>query len=205
MRDALADLEAWSHIWVIYLFHRRGDGWRPKVQPPRSDTKRGVLATRSPHRPNPIGISALKLLRVDDCILHVSNVDMLDGTPVLDIKPYVAYTDAIAEANDGWLKDDPRPRWQVTFAERAARDVAWLAARGVVLEVEKALSLGPRPHAYRRIKREGEGYVLAIKDWRVRFDAASGVIHVRAIESGWRDEQIDRDPALEIHRAFRAR
>ena len=64
MRDAVCDLEAWTHLWIVYVFHERGEGWSPKVQPPRSDRRRGVLATRSPHRPNPIGLSAVRLERV---------------------------------------------------------------------------------------------------------------------------------------------
>ena len=84
---ALSDLERWSHIWVLYWFHENAD-WRPKVTPPRSSEKRGVFATRAPHRPNPIGLSAVSLERVEGCTLHIRGADMIDGTPVLDIKPW---------------------------------------------------------------------------------------------------------------------
>lgn len=191
MRDALSDLAEWSHLWVIFVFHDRKEGWSPKVQPPRSDVKRGVFATRSPHRPNPIGISVVRLLRIEDCTLHISDLDMIDGTPVLDIKPYVPYADAIANANDGWLREDPREAWSVSFEERAKQTLAWLADRGVDLEeaITTALALGPQPHAYRRIKRDGETSILAIKDWRVRFTHADRTIRVLAIESGYREGQ----------------
>lgn len=84
---ALEDLAHWELIWVIFWFHLN-PGWRPKVLPPRSTTgRKGVFATRSPHRPNPIGMSVVRLERVDGLILHIRDADMLDGTPVLDLKP----------------------------------------------------------------------------------------------------------------------
>src|SRR5690606_8897037 len=77
----LVDLATWSHIWVLFWFHQNA-GWRPKVLPPRSLRRRGVFATRAPHRPNPIGLSCVRLMNVQDLTLHVRGVDMLDGTPV---------------------------------------------------------------------------------------------------------------------------
>ena len=86
---ALEDLAGWERVWVIFWFHHNA-GWRPKVLPPRSQSgRKGVFSTRSPHRPNPLGLSALRLEEVDGLRLHVRGVDLLDGTPVLDIKPYV--------------------------------------------------------------------------------------------------------------------
>ena len=100
---ALSDLGCWQYIWVLFWFDRN-DGWRPKVLPPRSRSgRKGVFATRSPHRPNPLGLSAVRLERVEGLTLHVSDVDMLDGTPVLDIKPYVPYADAFPGARAGWI------------------------------------------------------------------------------------------------------
>ena len=100
---ALSNLAEWQFIWVLFWFDRN-EGWRPKVLPPRSRSgRKGVFATRSPHRPNPLGLSAVRLERVDGLTLHVRDVDMLDGTPVLDIKPYVPYADAYPESKAGWL------------------------------------------------------------------------------------------------------
>lgn len=202
MRDALSDLEMWTHIWVIYLFHERGEGWSPKVQPPRSDVTRGVLSTRSPHRPNPIGISAVRLDRIDGCTLHVTGVDMIDGTPVLDIKPYVPYTDAIDEAGDGWLRADPSGPWALEYTAEATERLAWLASHGIDLQtpIEAALKLGPEPHAYRRIKKDGEAWVLAIKDWRARFsihEDRNRTLRVETVRSNWRLDQAEG-----VHRGF---
>ena len=117
--DALSDLEGFDRIWLVFWFDR-SVGWKPKVLPPRSDAKRGVFATRSPHRPNPIGLTAVRLERVSGLVLHVRDLDLVDGTPVLDIKPYIPYADAFPEAGAGWLQGfDPRPAWTVAFEPAA--------------------------------------------------------------------------------------
>jgi tRNA (adenine37-N6)-methyltransferase len=105
MRLALQDLDRFSHIWIIYWMHLN-QGWNPTVIPPREPrVRRGILATRAPHRPNPIGLSAVRLLGIEGTVLRIRGLDMLDGTPVLDIKPYLPYADTIADANSGWLED----------------------------------------------------------------------------------------------------
>ncbi|PLX96247.1 MAG: tRNA (N6-threonylcarbamoyladenosine(37)-N6)-methyltransferase TrmO [Desulfuromonas sp.] len=99
---ALQDLDGFSHLWLIYALHR-SEGWRCTVKPPRGGPKRGVLATRAPHRPNPIGLSAVELLAVEGRKLNLRGVDLLNATPILDIKPYVPYADAFPEARAGWI------------------------------------------------------------------------------------------------------
>ena len=98
----LRDLEDFERIWLLYVFHRN-DGWRSTVKPPRGGPKRGVLATRSPHRPNSIGMSAVKLEKIEGRRLYLLGVDLLDGTPILDIKPYVPYADAFPNSAAGWI------------------------------------------------------------------------------------------------------
>ena len=102
--SALRGLEGFERIWVIFAFHR-SEGWAPLVKPPRGQGRKGVLATRSPHRPNPIGLSALELVGIEGRVLTVRGMDLLDGTPVLDIKPYVPYADAFPEAKAGWIDE----------------------------------------------------------------------------------------------------
>lgn len=99
---ALQDLDEFDHLWLVSWFHLNGPRRKPLVRPPRGGPKRGVLSTRSPHRPNPIGLTAVRLLGVQGRTLTVSGIDLLDGTPILDIKPYVPGFDAL-EASDGWL------------------------------------------------------------------------------------------------------
>jgi tRNA-Thr(GGU) m(6)t(6)A37 methyltransferase TsaA len=106
LQNALKDLSGFSHIWVVFWFnHSRG--WNSQVVPPRDVRKRGLFATRAPHRPNPIGMSAVRLLQVQGLMIRVRGLDMLDGTPVLDIKPYVPYCDAIPNAKAGWVDTLP--------------------------------------------------------------------------------------------------
>lgn len=100
----LRDLDGFGRIWLIFAFHL-SEGWAPLVQPPRGPkAKRGVLATRSPHRPNAIGLSSVELLAVEGRTLRLRGVDLLDGTPVLDVKPYVPYADAFPQARAGWIE-----------------------------------------------------------------------------------------------------
>ena len=201
--DALADLADFSHVWVVFWFDR-ATGWRPKVQPPRDTRKRGVFATRAPHRPNPIGLSALAVERVEGLSVYVKGVDALDGTPVLDLKPYVPYTDAIPDASHGWLaSSDPRPAWRVSFAPLAEAQLAWLhREHGIDLRTQlvRALSLGPQPHAYRRIRRVREGFRIAVKDWRAAFTVDGDAIVVSRIETGHRRRDVVADATLAAHR-----
>jgi tRNA-Thr(GGU) m(6)t(6)A37 methyltransferase TsaA len=215
---ALLDIEGWDHIWVLFWFHHNA-GWRPKVLPPRSTSgRKGVFATRSPHRPNPIGMSAVRLERIEGLTLHVQDIDMLDGTPVLDLKPYVAYTDAIIDARNGWLDDDARAAtdpiaaFEVQWDDAAAEQAAWVEARtslALRARVTATLTLGPEPQPYRRIRRDGAGFVLAVKDWRARFSVEGRRVCVHEIRSGYRDSQLSGanrcDADLSAHREFRGR
>jgi len=217
---ALEDLASWELIWVIFWFHLN-TGWRPKVLPPRSTTgRKGVFSTRSPHRPNPIGLSVVRLDRVEELTLYIRDADMLDGTPVLDIKPYIAYTDSHPNAGSGWLQEASRPReaqvqpsdpvnaYQVQFDALAADQAAWIESHaGLTIRerIESTLSLGPEPHPYRRIRRLPDGMQLAVKEWRVRFSITERNVRVLEIGSGFRDSQIasaDADDALKVHRGF---
>jgi tRNA-Thr(GGU) m(6)t(6)A37 methyltransferase TsaA len=218
LEHALDDLAGWEFLWVIFWFHRNA-GWRPKVLPPRSRSgRKGVLSTRSPHRPNPLGLSVVRLERIEGLTLHVTDIDMLDGTPVLDIKPYVAYTDAIPAARSGWLEGagppfpggapgDPIAAWQVAFEALAAEQCAWIEARtglALRLRIGATLALGPEPHPYRRMRRNGDALQLAVKEWRVRCTVQGREIRVLEITSGYKAAQLaGAPPEAEPHRAHR--
>ena len=124
--DALRGLEGYSHLWLIWGFSEgfvsrsddRSAKWNPTVRPPRlgGNTRMGVFATRSPNRPNPIGLSVVKLEKIDGTDLYVSGIDMVDNTPIYDIKPYLPHIDAIPESKRNalieCLRGDPRPSYQ---------------------------------------------------------------------------------------------
>jgi tRNA-Thr(GGU) m(6)t(6)A37 methyltransferase TsaA len=216
----LEDLDSWRYIWVLFWFHLNTD-WRPKVRPPRSNDKKGVFATRSPHRPNPIGLSVVELCRIEGHTLYVKGVDMVDGTPVLDLKPYVPYADNVP-GNAGWLApadfeppqmEDPGPRWQTSWSEPAAVQVAWLEQRtGVSLRIpiEQRLSLG-HGHYYRRTWHDGEDLIMAYRSWRVRCSAQDTTLTVKAITSGYSADDLQHGPssvarwpedAIAVHREY---
>ncbi len=211
IEHALEDLASWELIWVIFWFHHN-PGWRPKVLPPRSTSgRKGVFATRSPHRPNPIGMSVVRLERVDGLILHIRDADMLDGTPVLDLKPYVAYTDAHPEAGNGWLLQEARPSdpvraYDVQFETLAAEQAVWIETHtGLAIgeRIRTTLELGPEPHPYRRIRPFDGALQLAVKEWRVRFAVSGRDVRVIEIDSGFRASQLaGADPSLRAHRDF---
>jgi tRNA-Thr(GGU) m(6)t(6)A37 methyltransferase TsaA len=217
---ALADLDTFRHIWVLFWFHLN-EGWRGKVLPPRSITRRGVFATRSPYRPNPIGLSVLRLERIEGLVLHVLDVDMIDGTPVLDIKPYIPYTDAIATADHGWLEDedmpnlgaapaDPKARFEVRIEPLAAEQMEYLRTTcdtDLAPRVREMLSAGPSPHPYRRIRAVGSGFILAVQQWRVAFTVSGALVVVERVHTGYRPSELfGKDaPELEIPRRYTER
>ncbi len=217
VHEALQDLDRFRVIWLVVWFDRN-HGFKPLVTPPRTPKqRRGVFATRSPYRPNPIGLSAVELVERRGLEIVIRGHDLLDGTPVLDIKPYIAYADARPDAGNGWLDDVDDALGTLGYAvfwnERAAAQATWIHAQlGLDLRrhATRELSMGPDPHPYRRIQRK-EGYrQLAIRDWRVRFEHSGATVFVTELRSGYRDGVLNgvepdaADPrVLELHRRFR--
>lgn len=216
--QAIADLVGFDRIWVLYWFHRNTH-WKPLVLPPRGGrVKRSVFATRSPHRPNPLGLSVLRLLEVRGRTLRVADVDLLDGTPVFDIKPYVAYADAFPDARGGWLdevaRDDQPARFEVRWSPHASAQRAWLRDVFGVLVGDVAvvaLARDPAPHPYRRILHDADGaLMIAEKSWRLHFRVDDVVVVVTRLSSGYRGDVVaaSADDAMldgAAHRAFHAR
>lgn len=154
--QAVEELGSFSHLWIIFVFHQHaGMPWHPRIQPPRAEIKKvGVFASRSPHRPNPIGISAVKLEKIDfnaegGIEIHVSGVDILDGTPVLDIKPYLPYADSIPEASSGWAESEIS-RFPVSFSEAALAELEKRKDPRLKSLIEQTLALDPRPISQRK-------------------------------------------------------
>lgn len=154
LSDALDGLEGFSHLWLIFVFHENmNKGVKTKVHPPRLEGEKiGLFATRTPHRPNPIGLSVVKLDRIEAGTLHLRGVDLLHGTPILDIKPYVPQADLIADASSGWTQNRPERTIEVDFSSQALSDLTRLlgqAAKQAASAIAELLQLDPRPVFYR--------------------------------------------------------
>jgi tRNA-Thr(GGU) m(6)t(6)A37 methyltransferase TsaA len=198
---AVEDLRGFEYIWIIWWFHKNST-WRPKVRPPRGEgTKRGLFATRSPHRPNPIGISAVKLLAVDGLKITVGECDLVDGTPILDIKPYIPAVDSFPNANTGWLKDvedfyEKEPTYLVKFSERAEKENAWLKERGVnfINRAIKILEIDPSENRTRRIKQHGANlYRMGCAEWRLFFSVNGNEVEIQYFRPGYTVEKLQAD------------
>lgn len=189
--EAVRGLEGFSHIWVTFVFHARlGEKWSPTVRPPRLGGNRriGVFASRSPLRPNPIGLSAMELERIEAApgrvLLHLKGVDLLDGTPVLDIKPYLPYSDSIPGATGGFAPEAPVAPFTVRFSPEAL--AACAAAKDSAPELEalirQILAHDPRPAYYGKGGRRAFGMRLFDFDvkWEVDGDAVLVTGIVRA-------------------------
>lgn len=155
-RDAaFGGLEGFSHLWLVFVFHDCVEaGWKPTVRPPRLGGRRkvGVFASRAPYRPNPIGISAVANLGLErrgpKLLLHLGGVDLLDGTPVLDIKPYVPYADSIPDAQAGFAVETPGKSWPVGFSDAATTQIAAVDPDGskqLARLIIQVLEQDPRP------------------------------------------------------------
>lgn len=179
--DAFRGLELFSHIWLIWGFSEaEREGWSATVRPPKlgGNTRVGVFATRSPYRPNAIGLSSVRLHRIeehamDGPILHVLGADLMDGTPIYDIKPYLRFTDSHPDASMGFTDDPSAQRRQVVF-EEAAKDA--IPSEQLFL-LEELLANDPRPSYH----NDGRVYGMAFGQLEVKFSADGDVIRVHRI------------------------
>ncbi len=151
-QDSLQGLEEFSHLWVIFAFHKNSEDSRfhAKVHPPRlSGEKVGVFASRSPHRANPLGLSLVKIEKVEPTGVWVSGVDMIEGTPIFDIKPYLSYVEARPEATGGWAAEAPPTPWKVEFLCQHKLE-KWKARQPDIEElIVNTLRMDPRPTVYK--------------------------------------------------------
>lgn len=217
--DALRDLEGFSRIWLVWWFHRN-TRWRPLVLPPRGPARRrGVFATRSPHRPNPIGMTAVTLVSIQGSTLTVGSNDLIDGTPILDIKPYLPAVDAHPHESIGWLAsiEDRKnaPRCTVAVAPLAEEQIVWLREEWRVDFISRAselLAIDPSPHRTRRIKQITDTISrMGCGGWRLYFSVEGDTVTIREVASGYPEHLLldtkeytaffDREAQL----AFRAR
>lgn len=211
LEQALDDLDGFDRIWIIFQFHHNPE-WKSKVMPPRGPrVKRGVFATRAPYRPNALGLSCVRLLKVEGLRVIVEGADLLDGTPVLDIKPYLPYADSFPDARVGWLEGAEAAKWNVSFSQTADRQIEWLENNGVTqLQgfIHGQLEFEPLDRKRKRVEKTAEGFCLSYRTWRVDFtaDEEARTILVKQVRSGYTESELldSKDPYgdKEQHRTF---
>lgn len=176
--ETVRGLDGFSHVWIIFVFHAtQQQGWKPTVRPPRlgGNTRMGVFATRSTFRPNPIGLTVAELCGIQvqgsQITLELKGADLLDGTPVLDIKPYLPYADAIPTARAGYAPDAPAAPLAVRFSAQAAaqcrqKQAQWHTdVHGLITQI---LAQDPRP-SYQHSQQDGRVYAMRLYDFDLRW------------------------------------
>lgn len=219
--QALIGLEEFDRIWLIYSFHQNQD-WKPMVNVPRlPDEKKGVFATRSPYRPNPLGLSCVRLLEVRGRILSVCECDLLDGTPIYDIKPYINYADRFDAKQAAWLEQAESQEYQIVIPEYMAKKIdfaAKIANLNFRQFIQSNLRFEPLRADRKRVevlRTEDSGEILgriAYRTWRLQFSVneEQRKIFVLDLFSGYSKEELsnlDNDPYgdKKIHQRFIAK
>ena len=191
--NAFSDLQEFSHLWLVFIFHKNSnrDRWSPTVRPPRlgGNKRVGVFATRSPSRPNPIGLSLVEFHGIKQVggkiFLQLGNIDLVDGTPVIDIKPYIPYADARPDALAGFAQKSPEPLMEVRFSTQALQMLRQVEAcypelKQLICEV---LQQDPRP-AYKKNKPDLKTYAVNLSEFNISWvneGLLTTVINIEAI------------------------
>ena len=188
--ECVRGLEQCSHIWLVFIFSESvAAGWNPTVRPPRlgGNKRMGVFATRSPFRPNPLGLSAVKLIAIEQnkqgIELVISGADLLDGTPILDIKPYLPYSDSIDDAECGFAEQIELLAQPVSFSAQAEAAIEQLNTelnQPVKQQIIELLRCDPRP-AYKKQEHSRE-YGVKLHNANIRFQVLENEIRVTSIE-----------------------
>ena len=189
-RLSLRGIEDFSHLWILFVFHRQNyKNWKPLVNPPRlgGNQSVGVYATRSPNRFNPIGMSAVQFSHMEttatEIQLHIQGGDFLDQTPVLDIKPYVPYADAIADATSAWATP-PNSMKAVQWSQEASEMLNIIAEQHPHFQnlVEESLLQDPRP-GYERGKdgKPGAQWFMRIQDYEIAWSVIDHVVQINQL------------------------
>lgn len=181
--ETLRGLETFTHLWVLYLCHK-SESWRETIRPPRLGGKKklGVFATRSPHRPNPIGLSVVKIKSINpDHSITIYGADILDGSPLLDIKPYLSMWDSIPEANNGWVDNTPQlEALEVIIHPDALQDFNNLDLYTQSI-IKETLRWDPRP-AYS--KDDGRSFTHRINQFDITWSKLDESIQILGIRPG---------------------
>jgi tRNA-Thr(GGU) m(6)t(6)A37 methyltransferase TsaA len=190
--NAFKGLDTFSHIWLTFGFHQNSvEKWKPLVRPPRlgGNEKVGVFASRSSFRPNGLGMSVVKLIdietRMHSTSLKIECPDMLDGTPIFDIKPYIAYSDSIMDAQCGFAQEEPQAKLAVKFTKQSVLELNYLEPElpnNIEQLISEALSLDPRPAYHHKESNSDRIYGIRLYDFNIRWRVKSGCAEVISIQ-----------------------
>jgi tRNA-Thr(GGU) m(6)t(6)A37 methyltransferase TsaA len=191
--DAFRELTDYSHVWLTFVFHANlRQQWKPTVRPPRlgGNQRVGVFASRSPFRPNPLGLSVVRLDRLEleskRVTLYLSGIDLMDGTPVLDVKPYIPYADSIIEARSGYAQTAPTEEYEIRFSPAAEQTLETLPseeAEPLRHLIRHILALDPRP-GYRRGTDEQRRYGMRLYDYDLHWEIEQNQVTVVDLVAG---------------------
>ncbi len=206
--QALEELEQFDRIWVVYSFHLNKN-WKPKITPPRSDKKIGLFATRSPHRPNQIGLSCVEIEKVVGRKIYIKNFDLINNTPILDIKPYIPYCDSFPNATTGWLPETTTA-YSIEVTEGCTSQIKWVLEHtdfDLLSFAQVQLGEDPLNKKRKRVKQTSETTAtLAYRTWRIHFTIKAQTIVLTSISSGYTAQDqldpIDKYLDKATHRAF---
>lgn len=216
--QALESLEGFERVWLVFGFHE-SHGWLPKVRPPRGDgEKRGVFATRSPHRPNRIGLSCVRLLKINGRSLLIEGHDLLEGTPIYDIKPYIPLADAFPGAKAGWVDELPEP-FEIQESIAAKKKLEWLKNNGenrLRAFVDEQLRYQPLDQSRKRIseiqssvEENSTQFQAAFRTWRLSVNLTgrpNSKLEILDVSSGYTESELQdsTDPYgdKDLHRLF---
>ena len=192
--NAFTGFENFSHLWLMFIFHKnkQSSGWQPTVRPPRlgGNKRLGVFATRSPNRPNPIGLSLVEfhgvIQKKGKLFLQLNNIDLVDGTPIVDIKPYIPYADSKPDATAGFAQTIPEILMEVCFSEVALEKIA----DNVTLKtlIEQVLKQDPRP-AYKKGKADSKTYAMHLLEFNILWQVKGNTITVEKVET-WHNNKL---------------
>lgn len=189
--EAVRGLEDFSHIWVMFIFHQTMEGgWRPTVRPPRlgGNARIGVFATRSTFRPNPVGMSLIELKGIrcqgSEVILELGSLDLVDGTPVIDIKPYLPFAESHPCARAGFAQLAPTADMPIHFSAQAERQLLLNLARYPTLRrfITQVLAQDPRP-AYRKGEHVERDYAVHLLEFNVRWRVIENTAEVISLDN----------------------
>lgn len=218
---ALRDLDGFERIWVLFQFHEN-EGWRPTTRPPvppKGKDRVGTFASRSPYRPNPIGLSCVRLLKVEGLTLYVDEADLLNESPVIDIKPYIPMADAFPNAKAGWVEEQDGGRWTVIASEKFSAQNEWIGENSSFDLLSFAdvqlgrggFSEGAFDGTRRRLTLDENAKtgVLAYRTFRIDFsyDETIKSVNLLNIRSGYTAQELapgaeDKYGDKDLHRGF---